>query len=150
MTADDNGPARRSTRAVKTPPAGHPEIGTAIETAAATSTADDLRVLIARAETVLGELRGLIDTHRQSAIDASDTARGAAFSAGQQEVARFTQFFGGEMRAALDSFDGMVNRARQAVLASLRPRTVSVDARSGWVTVQFDGDVPSQAVREPR
>jgi hypothetical protein len=144
---------RGNGRATRTPPGGEPAIDATSPIGGellAAGVADDLRGLIQRAEGVLAELRSTIAEHRQAATDAADTARGAAFSAGQSEVARFQQFLTGEMTVAMQSFDGAVHRARQTVLAAIRPRLVQVDARSGWVTVQFDGELPSETAREPR
>jgi flagellar biosynthesis/type III secretory pathway protein FliH len=153
---DSDGASRRGARTgTRTPPGGNDPI--IAETASpiggevlAAGIADDLRAQIQRAEGVLAELRAMINEHRQAATEAADSARGAAFSAGQAEVSRFQQFLTGEMNVAMQSFDGAVHRARAAVLASIRPRLVQIDARSGWVTVQFDGDMPSEASREPR
>jgi hypothetical protein len=155
---DGTGPVRSkaaSRTGVRTPPGGNDavtDVPVGGELLAA-GVAQDLREQIQRAEGVLVELREKIAEHRQAATDAADSARGAAYAAGQAEVSRFTSFFNGEMHVAMAAFDGAVHRARQIVLASIRPKFVSVDARSGWVTVQFDGDMPSEDAakqQEPR
>ncbi|HEX4399649.1 MAG TPA: hypothetical protein VH136_18565 [Trebonia sp.] len=159
MNGGEGGTRRTgSNRAVRTPPGGNDTLSA--ETVDGTGpiggellaagVADDLRAQIQRAEGVLSELRGLISEHRQAATEAADTARGAAFAAGQAEVQRFQTFLAGEMTVAMQGFDGAVHRARQAVLSSIRPRLVQIDARTGWVTVQFDGDMPSETARAER
>jgi hypothetical protein len=106
--------------------------------------ADELRALIHEAHEAIANLAQLIDVERRISAAGADEARGAAYNAGRDEVGRFIAHLNGEMHAALAKFDGIANRARQSVIASIRPRLVQIDPSTGWVTVQFDGGLPSE------
>jgi hypothetical protein len=106
--------------------------------------AEELRALIHEAHQAIRELGGLIETQKRVFAEGADQARGAAYRAGSDEVGRFVTHLNGEMSAAMMKFDAIVNRSRQAVIASIRPRMVQIDPTTGWVTVQFDGQLPGE------
>jgi hypothetical protein len=135
-------PARHTTEPLQAaPPPGAELLGESL--------AETLRSLINQAGEATTTLSALVAEGRDIAQHAADHARGAAYTAGSDEIRRFLGHLSSEMTAALSQFDALVHRARQDVIRSIRPRTVNIDSRSGWITVQFDGDTPGENGRVP-